>query len=130
MLINEIATLAGLNFNANAIVVTPADYHSILSIEKSTGAGYGLPIGWTFDGGILRCLGIPVRQVNWLAANKYYVGDWSTISKVVTEGLSVQFSDEDEDNFRKNNITARVEAQVGLAIHRPDAVIYGDFSTT
>lgn len=128
MIHGEIATLDALDHNTNAIVVTPADYHSFLQFEVSTGAGYGLPIGWTYDGGVLRCLGTPVVKANWLAANKYYVGDWSTISKVVTEGLSVQFSTEDEDNFRKNNITARVEAQVGLAVHRPDAVIYGDFT--
>lgn len=128
MLHGEIASLDALDHNTSAIVVTAADYHSFLQFEVSTGAGYGLPIGWTFDGGVLRCLGTPVVKANWLAANKYYVGDWSTISKVVTEGLSVQFSTEDEDNFRRNNITARVESQVGLAIHRPDAVIYGDFT--
>jgi hypothetical protein len=50
------------------------------------------------------------------------------VKKVVTEGLSLEFSNEDSDNFRKNNITARVEAQVALAIERPDALIYGDFT--
>ena len=122
----EVATLEALDHDVNAIVVTTAIYFDLLQTEKSTGSGYGLPIGWTFDGNVLRCLGIPVVKANWLAANKYYVGDWSTIKKVVTEGLSVQFSTEDEDNFRKNNITSRIEAQVGLAIHRPDAIIYGD----
>ncbi|MCP5006093.1 MAG: phage major capsid protein, partial [Planctomycetes bacterium] len=131
MIHGEIAALDALDFNTNAIVVTPADYHTLLQFEKSTGAGYGLPLGWTVDAsGVIRCLGVPMVKANWLAANKYYVGDWSTISKVVTEGLSVEFSNSDEDNFRKNNITARVEAQVGLAIHRPDAVIYGDFTAT
>ena len=49
---------------------------------------------------------------------------------LLTEGLSVDFSDSDEDNFRKNNITARVEAQVGLAIERTDALRLGDFTNT
>jgi HK97 family phage major capsid protein len=128
MLINEIATLEGSNFATNGILVSPADYWNILVTEKSTGAGYGLPGVVTQEGGTLRVAGIPVYRANFLAANKYYVGDWSTVSKVVTEGLTVQFSTEDEDNFRKNNITARVEAQVGLAIHRTDAIIYGDFT--
>jgi HK97 family phage major capsid protein len=128
MLMNEIATLEALDFDVNAIVLTTADYYSILQIEKSTGAGYGLPLGWSYDGNVLRCLGIAVVKANWLAANKYYVGDWSTISKVVTEGLSIEFSSEDGDNFTKNNVTGRIEAQVGLAVHRPDAVIYGDFT--
>lgn len=128
MLINETSTLEGLDFDVSAYVMQPADYWDILKTEKSTGAGYGLPGVVTLDGGILRINGVMVVRANWVAANKYIVGDWSTLSKVVTEGMSVQFSTEDEDNFRKNNITARIEAQIGLAIHRPDALIYGDFT--
>jgi HK97 family phage major capsid protein len=129
-LISEIATLEGANFSTNGIVLSPADYWDILVTEKSTGAGYGLPGVVTLEaGGVLRVAGIPLLKANWLAANKYYVGDWSTVSKVVTEGLSVQFSTEDGTNFRSNNITARVEAQVGLAVHRPDAIIFGDFTS-
>ena len=130
MLMNEIATLEGSDWDVNAIVLTTADYYDILQIEKSTGAGYGLPLGWSFDGGVLRCLGIAVVKANWLATNKYYVGDFNQVKKIVTEGLSLQFSTEDTDNFTKNNITARIEAQVGLAVHQPSAIIYGDFSTT
>jgi len=129
MLIAEIATLEGSNFYPNGIVVTPADYYDILITEKSTGAGYGLPGMVTIDGG-LRIGGIPVYKANWVDANKYYVGDWSQVRRVVTEGLGVSFSEHDEDNFRTNSITARVEAQVGLAIHRVDALIYGDFTAT
>ncbi len=128
MLLGELATLEAANFSGNAIVMTPADWYDILQIEKSVGAGYGLPGVVSFEGGVLRFNGIPVVKANWLAANKYYVGDWSTVKKVVTEGLSLEFSESDEDNFRKNNITARIEAQVGLAIHRPDSIIYGDFT--
>jgi len=128
MLINEVATLESSDFAPNGIVVTPSDFYSILKIEKSTGAGYGLPGVVTFQNGQLRVNGIPVFKATWLAANKYYVGDWTRVKKVVTEGLSVEFSEVDSDNFRKNNITARVEAQVGLAIERVDALIYGDFT--
>ena len=130
MLINELATLEASNWGADGIVVTPADYWDILVTEKSTGAGYGLPGIVTLVNGQLFINGVPLYRANFLAANKYYVGNWNQLKKVVTEGLSLQFSTEDEDNFRRNNITARIEAQVGLAIHRPDAMIYGDFTTT
>lgn len=128
-LINEIANLEAADFSTNGILVTPADYWDIMITEKSTGAGYGLPGVVTYEGGQLRVNGIPVFRGNFLAANKYYVGDWSTVKKIVTEGLSVQFSTEDGTNFRDNMISARVEAQVGLAIHRTDAIIYGDFTS-
>lgn len=130
MLIDELASLEGANFYANGIVVTPADYYDILVTEKSTGAGYGLPGIVTFEGGQLRINGIPVYRANWVATNKYYVGDWSRVKKVVTEGLSLDFSESDEDNFRKNNITARIECQCALAVEQPAALRYGDFTAT
>ena len=127
MLLKDAGVLAAADFEATAIVVPAADYFDILITEKSTGAGYGLPGVVAVDNGRMTINGIPVVIANWLPATKYLVCDWSTISKVVTEGLSVQFSTEDGDNFKSNMITARVEAQVGLAIHRPDACILGDF---
>jgi hypothetical protein len=50
MLINEIAKLQNNNYSVNGIVIRP-DYWSILTIEKSTGAGYRLPQVVTFEGG-------------------------------------------------------------------------------
>jgi hypothetical protein len=118
-----------LNYPVNAIVLRPADYWDILKTEKSTGAGYGLPGVVTIDAqGNLRINGIPLLKANWLAANKYYVADWTRINKIVTEGLSLEFSETEGTNFVTNNITARIEAQVGLAVEQPAAIIYGDFT--
>jgi HK97 family phage major capsid protein len=128
MLIAEIARLEGGDYEPNAIVVPTADFYDILVTEKSTGAGYGLPGVVTYSGGQMAINGIPVLKANWLAANKYYVADWSRINKVVTEGLGLEFSTETGDNFVKNNITARIEAQVALAIEQPAAIVYGDFT--
>ena len=128
MLIAEIARLEGGDYSPNAIVVPTADFYDILVTEKSTGAGYGLPGVVTYAGGQLAINGIPVVKANWITANKYFVGDWSRVKKVTTEGLSLEFSESDEDNFRKNNISARIESQVALAIEQPLAVIYGDFT--
>ena len=128
-LIANIAVLEGINHVVNGVVISPADYWYILVTEKSTGAGYGLPGVVTFDGGVLRISGIPIYKATWLAANKYYVGDWSRVKKVVTEGLSLDFSETEGTNFVKNEITARIEAQVALAVEQPSALIFGDFTT-
>ncbi len=130
MLMNDMSTLEEADLPALMSVCRPADWWDILKIEKSTGAGYGLPGVVTFDGGVLRINGAPLYKSTFMTTNKYYVGDLSDVNRVVTEGLSLEFSNEDEDNFRKNNITARIEAQVGLAIHRPTAVVLGDFTAT
>lgn len=128
MLINEIAKQENLDFPVNGIVLRPSDYWDILKTEKSTGAGYGLPGVVTQDNGVLRINGIALYKATWMTANKYFVGDWSRVNKVVTEGLSLEFSETEGTNFVKNNITARIEAQVALAVEQPAALIYGDFT--
>lgn len=128
-LIFNIGALETLNHEVNAIAVTTADWWDIQITEKSAGAGYGLPGVVTYENGVLRINGIALVKANWMAANKYIVGDWSRINKVTTEGLSLDFSDVEGTNFIANNITARVEAQVGLAVEQPDALVYGDFTT-
>ena len=128
MLIAELATLAGNDFEANGIVVTPADFYDIMITEKSTGAGYGLPGIVTYDNSQLRVNGAAIYMATWLAPNKYFVADWSRVRKPITEGFTFAVSEDDTDNFRKNNLTARVEAQVTLTVEQPDALIYGDFT--
>jgi len=128
MLINEIAKQENANFPVNGIVVRPSDYWDILKTEKSTGAGYGLPGVVTFDGGQLRINGIAIYKATWLTANKYFVGDWSRVNKVNTQGLSLEFSEVEGTNFVKNNITARIESQTALAVEQPAALVYGDFT--
>ena len=130
MLIAEIAKLDGLDRDVNALVMTPADYWDILVTEKSTGAGYGLPGIVSLDGGVLRINGIPLVKATWVTANKYFCADWSRINKVTTEGLSLDFSEEEGTNFVKNQVTARIEAQVALAVEDKLSIVYGDFTAT
>ena len=128
MLINEIATLENSNYAVNGIVVRPSDFYDIMKTAKSSSSGYGLPGIATYEGGQLRINGIPVYKATWLTANKYFVGDWSRVNKVVTQGLSLEFSEQEGTNFVKNNITARIESQTALAVEQPAAIIYGDFT--
>jgi len=50
------------------------------------------------------------------------------INKVTTEGLSLDFSEEEGTNFVKNQITASIEAQVALAVEDKLSIVYGDFT--
>ena len=130
MLVLDISVLAASDFMANAIVISPADYAQILITEKSDGAGYGLPGAVTLINGQLAINGVPIYQASWCPVSRYYVGDWSRVSKIVTEGFSFAVSEEDGDNFSTNNITARVECQCTLVVEQQAALIVGDFSAT
>lgn len=125
MLINEIGKLEDANYTVNGIVIRPTDYLDILKTAKMD-----LESAVTYEGGVLRVAGVQVFKATWLAANKYYVGDWTRVNKVTTEGLSLEFSETEGSNFVNNNITARIEAQVALAVEQPLALVYGDFTAT
>lgn len=123
MLINEIGKLEDADYDTNGIVVRPSDYLDILKTAKQD-----LESAVTYDGGMLRVAGVQVLKATWLPANKYYVGDWSRVNKINTEGLSLEFSDVEGENFVKNNITARIESQTALAVEQPLAIVLGDFT--
>ena len=131
-IVNEQTTLLAKNFVPNAIVVNAADYGKILLTAGATGGTAGtfsLPGVVSIINGIVAINGIMVYVAPWVPADKYIIGEWSNTSRVETQGLSLNFSEESSDNFIKNNITARIEAQIALAIFRPDAFIFGDFTT-
>ena len=123
MLMNEIAKLEDADYDANGIVVRPSDYMDMLKAAKDD-----LESAVTYEGGVLRVAGLQVLKATWLSANKYFIGDWSRVNKINTEGLSLEFSDVEGDNFTKNNITARIESQTALAVEQPLALVFGDFT--
>jgi len=125
MLINEIGKLQDADYDeTNLIIVKPTDYLSILKTAKMD-----LASAVTYENGILRVAGVQVLKASsWLPTNKYYVGDWSRVNKIVTEGIGIEFSEHEGTNFVNNNITARIEAQVTLVVEDTPAVIYGDFT--
>ena len=125
MLMNEIAKLENADYETNGIVVRPSDWMDMLKTAKQD-----LESAVTYEGGILRVAGVQVLKATWLTANKYFIGDWSRVNKINTEGLSLEFSDVEGDNFTKNNITARIESQTTLAVEQPLALVYGDFTAT
>lgn len=130
LLIKDLESLDVARYSANGIVMNKPDWYTMLFTEKSTGAGYGLPLGFTYNPATntFSALGVPVLKADWVAATKYYVADWSMIEKVVTEGLSLEFSDQERFSF--NEIVARIEAQVALAVKQPASIIIGDTDAT
>tara|TARA_R110000764_G_scaffold62855_1_gene133214 strand:+ start:126 stop:1250 length:1125 start_codon:yes stop_codon:yes gene_type:complete len=123
MLMNDIAKLEDLDYDTNGIVIRPSDYMDMLKAAKDD-----LQSAVTYENGLLRVAGIQVFKATWVTANKYFVGDWSRVNKINTEGLSLEFSDSEGTNFVKNMITARIESQTAIVIEQPLAVVLGDFT--
>lgn len=105
------------------IVMDGAVWANILTYKGSTSGEYTMPIGVVTISptGQLMILGIPVYTASWVGGDEILIGDWSMFEIIQSEGLSLQFFEQDGTNVRENKITARIEACVGFALLRTTA---------
>ncbi|MFZ4539210.1 phage major capsid protein [Propionivibrio sp.] len=122
-----IAALYAAGYPADAIVLNPADW-ATMEIELLTTAA-GQTLVNTSDAGVPRLFGVPVVQAIGMAADTFQVGRFSEAYMVYNrEGVVVEMSDSDSDNFTKNLITLRAERRLALATEKPAAVRGGDLT--
>ena len=121
------ADLYVAGYPADAIVLNPADWATI-EIELMTTAA-GQTLYSVSEGGQPRLFGVPVIQAIGMAADTLQVGRFSEAYMVYNrEGVVVEMSDSDGDNFQKNLITLRAERRLALATEKPAAVRGGDLT--
>lgn len=73
--------------------------------------------------------GLPVVTTQAMTDTKFLTGAFvPAVQLFDREDSNVQISTEDADNFTKNLVTIRNEERLGMAIYRPEALIYGDMS--
>lgn len=115
--IADVVTYSGRS--ANAIVMTPAIW-KILRIGKDGENRY-------YGGGYFAALhgeniwNLPIVLSNQLTANHVVVGAFDTCASLVSkaEGVTVEATNTDQDDFIKNLMTVRAECREKLAVRRP-----------
>ena len=122
-----IADLYVAGYPADAIVLNPQDWATIEIELFTTAAGQALynvnSQGQAF------LFGIPVIQSIGMALDTFQVGRFSEAYMIYNrEGVVVEMSDSDGDNFQKNLITLRAERRLALATEKPAAVRGGDLT--
>jgi hypothetical protein len=124
-LVDWIANQLDANFEASFALVSYAQWADLL---KTKPTDYSVPGGFVIDAnGNVRIAGVPVIGASWVTNDKALIIDANYLERVETEGLRVEFSYEDSDNFQRNLVTARVECFEDINIMRTDAMIYGSF---
>ena len=114
-------------YNPDAIVLNPADWATI-EIELLTTAA-GQTLYSVTDGGQARLFGRRVVPAVGMTADNVAVGDFAQAGTIYDrEGVIVEMSDSDSDNFTKNLITIRAERRLALATERPAAIRAGDLT--
>lgn len=122
-----IADLAAAGYPADAIVLNPADWAQI-EIDLFIGTTNTVRVGLN-SAGQQTLFGLPVIQAIGMAADTFQVGRFSEAYTIYNrEGVVVEMSDSDSDNFTKNLITLRAERRLALATEKPAAVRGGDLT--
>lgn len=116
--------VANADYQATAIIMNPADWGAIERVKGDDGHYvFGNP-------GVLagpRLWGLPVVVTNNMTVGKFMVGAMDQAYQVWNrQGVTVEMSESDGDNFQKNLVTVRAEARLALAVYRPASVFYGD----
>jgi HK97 family phage major capsid protein len=111
-------------YNVNAIIVDGDVWAKILTYKASTSGEFTMPVGVVniLPSGQLSICGVPVYTASWVGGDEAIICDTRFFEIVQSEGLSLQFFEQDDDNVQKNKITARIEASVGFAVLDPKAI--------
>lgn len=114
------------DYPADAIIVNPTDWWT-MRLAKDSQNRYllgdpGASVAPTL-------FGLPVVASNAMTADTVIVASLGLAATFYNrEGVVVEMSDSDSDNFTKNLITIRAERRCMLAVERPAAVRYGDLT--
>lgn len=122
-----IADLKAAGYMADAILLNPVDWASIEIELLTTVAGQTL-LSYN-NAGEARLFGVPVVESVGVAADTFAVGAFGQAGTIYNrEGVTVDLSESDGDNFTKNLVTIRAERRLALAIESPAAIRGGDLT--
>jgi hypothetical protein len=127
-LLNTVLSQMKANFNASAAIVDFVQLGRLLTTKPND---YSIPGGFYMDAsGTVRVLGTPVIAASWAQTDHALVYDADYFERVEGDSLNVTFSFENQDNFEKNQVTARIECFEEMNRLRDDASIYRDFGNS
>ena len=133
------AVRTATGYAADAILINPADLEALL-LTKDSNLQYllGGPAYGSYGNGVYnanpRIWGLTVVESAEIPEGAAVVGAFKAGASVVTksgEGLRVEVSNSDQDDFIKNRVTVRIEERLVLATRVPSAfVLVGTVSSS
>jgi HK97 family phage major capsid protein len=114
------------DYPADAIIVNPGDWWT-MRLAKDTQNRYIL--GDPGSSVAPSLFGVPVVASNAVTADTVFVASLRNAATFYNrEGVVIDMSESDSDNFTRNLVTIRAERRCMLAVERPAAVRYGDLT--
>lgn len=124
-LMDMIANQNAANFNASYAIVNPATLGTLNKLLYTNGFYQGSGGVVSLPNGTITVSGTPVIAASWVDVNNVFIFDADYIERVETESLNVEFAMEDQDNFVRNLVTARIECQEAINLMLPSSAIIG-----
>lgn len=112
-LIRAISAQKQANHNASFALVDETQFAELLisTYNKGYYPGAGAV---SLQGTALQVAGVPVVPASWMSADTGLIIDADYIERIQVDGLKIELSYEDSDNFQKNLVTARVECRTEI----------------
>jgi HK97 family phage major capsid protein len=123
-IIQLIGNLRVGDFSASVVFVSNATWSTLLN-ESFTNGYYmgagGLQIG---QAGVLNLAGVPIVGCNWVPNNRAFLFDANYLERVEVNGVNIELSYEDQNNFVTNMVTARIECYEAINLMLPNSAIF------
>ncbi|MBY0238268.1 MAG: phage major capsid protein, partial [Burkholderiaceae bacterium] len=109
---------------ADVIIVNTVDWWSMRLQKDSTGRYL---LGDPGDNVVPMLFGLPVVASGAMPLGKVWVGSLQqAVTQWLREGVGIDLSDSDGDNFTSGLITIRAERRMAVTVEKPAACRYGD----
>ena len=125
--------VVGADFAPDFYFVNPADWSAMETTKRGTAdAGYvgaGGAISYVNNGLEARLWGLPVVASNSVPVGTIVAGSRDSMMLWTRQGVTIDISESDADNFQKNLLTVRAEMRAAFTVFRNDALVTADLST-
>lgn len=110
-------------YAADGIVLNPTDW-ALIQMTKDKEGRY--IVGNAVNSNLPLLWNVPVVETTGMTAGNFLTGAFGSAAQIFDrEGITVEVSTEDSDNFRKNMVTIRAEERLAMAVYRPEAFVTG-----
>lgn len=114
------------DYPADAVVLNTGDWWTMRLTKDSQGRYL---LGDPGSSVAPALFGRPVAASNAMTADTVWVGSLAQAATLHNrEGVTVEMSDSDENNFQLNLVTIRAERRLALTVEKPAAARYGDLT--
>jgi HK97 family phage major capsid protein len=126
-------SVIGADFTPDFYFINPADWSAMEIIKRGAGdaayVGAGGAISYVNNGLEARLWGLPVVASNSVPAGTVIAGSRDAMMLWTRQGVTIDVSESDGDNFQKNLLTVRAEMRAAFTVFRADALVTANLAT-